>query len=167
VTIPERVPVGDPLHGYIIQVSGVQALAAEPFAQTEILAGGDFIIRYGLRYLGKLDVSIVPGLVVMDYGDMLTGEAAWEFLLTRSNLYPRSEVVGYRNNGQEDMVFIRSLDMAVQPQVLVYENAEATIPLASPVALISTDTAGLPERLVKSIAVYPSVDDWQTTTSNE
>jgi hypothetical protein len=160
--IPQRAPVGDPFHGYLIQAGAEQALAADSLLQAAVIAAGDFTVRYGLRFLGKLHISIVPGLVVMDYGDMLTGEEAWTFLMTRSNLYPRSEVVGYRNDGEEDIVFIRALDLAVPPEVLVYDSENAAGPIARPTALIASDTAHLPARLVKFLQVYPSVSTWQS-----
>ncbi len=165
--IPQRVPIGDSFHGHLIQVNAEQALALDSPLNASVIASGDFIVRYGLRFLGKLHVSIVPGLVVMDYGDMLTGGDAWTFLMTRSNLYPRSEVVGYRNDGEEEIVFIRSLDIAVPPEVLVYDSENATKPIAKPVALIASDTTRLPERLLKSLPVYTSIIDWQETTTHE
>lgn len=165
--IPERVPVGDVIRGSVIQVGAEQALVVDIPPQTEVIAAGDLVARYGLRFLGKLHASIVPGLVVMDYGDMLTGEDAWAFLMTRSNLYPRSEVVGYRNDGEEDMVFIRSLDMAVLPEVLIYESQNATKPVAKPVALIASDTSHLPERLLKFLPVYPSLLAWQEAVTHD
>lgn len=121
------------------------------------------MVRYGLRFLGKLHMAIVPELVALDYGDFLVGGEAWEFLLQRSNRYPRSEVIGHRNDGSDDMVFIRTLDMAVPPMVLVYENREAVIALASPTALIAPQTDGLPERLCQFLPVYPQLDAWQET----
>jgi hypothetical protein len=108
-------------------------------------------------------MAIVPELVALDYGDFLVGEDAWVFLIERSNRYPRSEVIGHRNDGSDDMVFIRTLDMAVPPMVLVYENRDATIPLASPTALITLQTDGLPERLCRFLPVYSKLEAWQET----
>lgn len=123
------------------------------------------MIRYGLRLLGKLHVSIVPGLVVLDRGEMMTGEEAWDFLLKNSNLYPRSEVFGYKNDGTDDSIFIRSLDMAVAPEVLVYSDESAVKPIAKPAALIAPDVSGLPERLLHYLPRYPSLAEWQAETT--
>ena len=65
------------------------------------------IVRYGVRFLGKPHLSVVPGLVAIDYGEMLIGEEAWIFLTKRSNLYPRAEVFGYRNDGHDDMITVK------------------------------------------------------------
>ncbi|MBL8153286.1 MAG: hypothetical protein JNM70_03805 [Anaerolineae bacterium] len=161
--IPDRQAVEDVFSGVLFRLQGHTALAVEAPSDCEVVASGSFVIRYGLRFLGKLHVAIVPELVALDYGDFLVGEDAWEFLLQRSNRYPRSEVIGHRNDGSDDMVFIRTLDMAVPPMVLVYENREATNPLASPTALIASQTDGLPERLCQFLPVYPQIDVWQET----
>jgi hypothetical protein len=160
-SIPERVPVSDAWSGLALQIGTVQVLSAFPQPDTTVIASGSLIIRYGLRFLGKLHQSIVPGLVVMDYGDMLTGEEAWEFLLKHSNLHPRAEVVGYRNDGNDDMVVLKLLDMAVNPEVLVYTDAAATKPIARPTAVIAPDTNKLPPRLVDYLPHYPTLHDWE------
>ncbi|HEX2905863.1 MAG TPA: hypothetical protein VHO69_03330 [Phototrophicaceae bacterium] len=158
--IPERTPICDPFTGVIVQIGAHQALALSPDPETETIASGAFVIRYGVRFLQRPGQSIVPGLVVLDYGDMLTGEEAWNFLWHRSNLHPRAEVVGHRSDGGEDMVFFKTLDLSLSPEVLVYTDAQTTIPLARPTALITTDTNGLPTRLLEYLPIYATVEDW-------
>lgn len=159
--IPQQNPVGDTFSGSIIQVNEAQALTVNDSAASHIIAAGTFVIRHGLRFLGKLHISILPGLLVLDYGEMMSGEEAWEFLLKRSNLYPRSEVVGYKNDGAEDMVFIRSLDMAVPPEVLAFADANSSKPIAKPTALIASESYGLADRLLHYLPRYPSLAAWQ------
>jgi hypothetical protein len=159
--IPERVPIGDAFNGLILQYGNHQVLALTEQSETTTIGNGSFTIRYGLRYLGKLHVSIVPGLVVLDYGDFLTGEEAWEFLIERSNLYPRSEVVGYRNDGGDEMIVIKALDLSVPPEVLVYADAVATNPIARPTALIDNSESTFPPRLLEFLPRFASVTDWQ------
>lgn len=159
--IPERAPIGDLFTGVILMLGDVTALAFAPVAGAEVIASGSFVVRYGLRYLGKLHLSVVPGLVALDYGDFLTGEAAWEFLLKQSNLYPRSEVIGYRNDGADEMIVIKLLDISVPPEVLVYADETATRPLARPTILIAPESAELPLRLTEYLPRYSSVDEWK------
>jgi hypothetical protein len=159
--IPEHAPVSDPFTGFVLGCGERQALSIQPEADAEILAQGSFVIRYGLRYLGKLHVSVVPGLVALDYGDFLTGEAAWDFLINGSNLYPRSEVLGYRNDGTDEMIVIKALDMSVPPEVLVYADADATLPIAKPAALIAPAEAQFPERLLEFLPRFSSLAEWQ------
>jgi hypothetical protein len=160
-TIPERMPIGDTADGFLLRLPGHTLFCTEHHPDAEVIASGSFTVRYGLRFLGKLYQSIVPGLVVMDYGDILTGEKAWHFLLKRSNLHPRAEVVGYRNDGSDDMCFLRVLDMAVPPEVLIYANASDIKPLAKPTALIAAHPGTLPERLTTYLPTYTSIADWQ------
>ncbi len=159
--IPEREPIGDVCTGAVIQVGDAQVLTTfEPTAE-QVIASGTFVVRYGLRFLGKLHISIVPGLVVLDRGEMITGQEAWDFLLKNSNLYPRSEVFGYKNDGADEMMLIRNLDMAIPPEVLVYADTNSTKPVAKPSALITTDTSGISERLLQYLPHYPSLAHWQ------
>ncbi len=160
-TIPAQNPIGDSFTGSIIQLDDAQALTTVELSEAPVLATGTFIVRYGLRFLGKLHISIVPGLIVLDRGEMMTGDEAWDFLLKHSNLFPRSEVIGYKNDGTDDMVLIRTLDMAVPPEVLVYADDQATKPIAKPTALIAPDTNGLSERLLSYLPRYASLADWQ------
>jgi hypothetical protein len=149
----------------VLQHGRAQFLALEPQMDTQTVAEGEFVIRYGIRYLGRGHLSIVPGLVVLDYGDMLTGDDAWNFLIKRSNLYPRSEVVGYRNDGADDMTFIRNLDLALPPQVLVYSDRTATVPLARPTALIADLRAPVPARLLDYLPRYESLAAWKAEST--
>ncbi len=155
--IPERVPVSDRFRGVIVQAGGAAALAVAAPPDAEVIASGEFTLQYGARFLGKPEQYIVPGLVVLDYGDMLTGEDAWNFLWHRSNLHPRAEVVGQRDDGREDIVFFRVLDLSLPPHVLVYDGAAL---VARVTALIARDTTGVPPRLLEFLPCYPTVEDW-------
>ncbi len=117
-------------------------------------------MRYGVQYLNKPHLSIVPGLLALDSGAMLTGEAAWRFLLERSNLYPRADVLGYRNDGEDAMVVVKALDLAAPVQVLVYADEGATTPLARVEALIAGEETKLPPRLLAHLRRYDSVETW-------
>ena len=124
--------MSDAWNGLVLQIGAAQVLSLVPQRDATVIAIGNCVIRYGLRFLGKLHQSIVPGLVVLDYGDFITGEEAWDFLLNHSNLHPRAEVVGYRSDGSDDMVTIKTLDMAVDPEVLVYADPSDAVPIARP-----------------------------------
>jgi hypothetical protein len=160
--IPERQPAGDPFSGSVVQTGDRQALLVTP-GQAPVFAAGPLILRYGIRFLGKPHLSIVPGLVVLDYGDMLTGEAAWDFLIRHSNRYPRAEVFGFRHDGRDDMMRVRDLDIALSPDVLAYTDAQQATPVARPSALIATagEAAALPERLVRVLSRFDTLEDWQ------
>ncbi len=99
----------------------------------------------------------------MDYGDMITGETAWDFLQKNSNLYPRSEVVGYRNDGKDEMMYVKHLDLVQPIEVLVFTNPTDTLPAARPSALIAPDdaVASIPPRLLQYLPRFKTLADWQ------
>ena len=144
----------DSFTGYILQHDNLHYLSTH-MHHTAPVDEGRFIIRYGVRYLGKAHRAIVPGLIVLDYGDMLTGEPAWDFLLNKSNLHPRAEVFGYRNDGVDDMIVIKHLDLTEPIMVLVYADDTATTPLYTVQAIIAPEDAQLPHRLQ---TVLPRID---------
>jgi hypothetical protein len=164
--IPERQPIGDLFHGVLSKFENVHTLSIAQLPETQLVVEGELVIRYGVRYLGKPNFSVVPGLIALDYGEMLTGENAWNFLLNRSNLYPRSDVLGYRNDGQDEMISIKYLDLALPVDVLAFENEQATLPLASISALIVTNGEvaqyDFPQRMIQYLPQFSSIADWQT-----
>ncbi|MDX2137430.1 MAG: hypothetical protein SF123_04995 [Chloroflexota bacterium] len=160
--IPERNPIADSFTGVVLRVGEDYLLATTALPGADVTASGTFVVRYGVRIHGKHWLSIVPGLVAVDYGTFYTGEEAWEFLLKHSNLYPRAEVFGYRENGQDEQMWVRQLDIALPPQPHLYTDAAATLPIASPVALIGT-TDGITARLLDYLPHYDTLADWQSS----
>jgi hypothetical protein len=160
---PARKPVGDSVSGAVVRIDAMPLLMLTPPADADIIASGDLIVRYGIRLLGKLHLSLVPDLLVLDYGDMLTGEDAWDFLLRRSHLHPRAEVFGYRNDGTDDMQLVRNLDLAAPLEVLVYTSADAAVPTARPIALIAPPDADLPQRLRTHLPHFTCIADWRSS----
>jgi hypothetical protein len=156
---PAREPIGDPFTGVVLGVGERRAIALAPQAGADTLASGTFVLRYAVEYLGKPHLAIVPDLIALDYGQMLTGEDAWDFLLKRSNLYPRADVFGYRNDGKDEMVTVKMLDLAQPITVLVY--ADAPTPIAQPTAAIAAPDADLPPRVRAYLPCYATLADWQ------
>lgn len=156
----ERIPIGDQFDGHILKLDDVTLLSAEPQPPAETLESGTFVVRYGIRYLGKPHLSVVPELVALDYGDMLSGEAAWEFLFRRSNLYPRADVIGYRNDGVDEMIVVKQLDLMQPVEVLVFGDEELIVPMASPAAYIGPAEAA-PARMLEYLPHYESLSDWR------
>ncbi|MAS33076.1 MAG: hypothetical protein CL610_03655 [Anaerolineaceae bacterium] len=159
--IPERRPIADHFRGTLLRADEAYLLALTPQADTETVTSGQLVVRYGIAYLGKPHLAIVPGLVALDYGDILTGEAAWEFLLHQSNLHPRADVVGYRNDGSDEMIAVKYLDLAQPIHVLVFPDTTASQPIGHVSALIAADTAGIAQRLLDYLPVFDSLEAWQ------
>ena len=164
-TIPERQPIGDTLDGMLLRLDATHILALAPLPDADVVASGTLTLRYAIRYLGKPHLSIVPGLLALDYGDILTGEEAWSFLLRRSNLHPRADVVGYRNDGQDDMIPVKWLDLAQPIDVLAYADASTTTPIARVDALIAPHDAVIAPRIREYLPCFPTPEDWQANRS--
>ncbi len=159
--IPQRKPVGDWFSGYLLKYATATLLSTTALGETETLAQGDLVVRYAVRYLEQPNLSIVPALVALDYGDILNGDEAWELINTQGNLYPRADVFGHRNDGKDDMIVLKKLDFAQAFDVLVLEDEHATNPIATANALIALPDAKLPERLREYLPPYPSLDAWK------
>lgn len=165
--IPERQPIRDEIEGFVVDINGIQAFMLEIADELDVIASGQFIVRYGVQFLGKPQLSIVPGLIALDYGEMLTGEEAWDFLWNRSNLHPRADVFGYRNDGEDDMIVIKWLDVDQSAHVLFYDTENATKPVASPQIMIASDDDGLPQRFTQHLPRYDSIAKWQAELEDE
>jgi hypothetical protein len=163
--IPPRAPIGDSFKGVLQKLDEAILLAEAPLAGAEMLHEGSLILRYGVVYLGKPHLSIVPALLALDYGAFKTGEEAWDFLLNKSNLFPRADVLGYGNDGADCQVFIKELDLMFPFHILAYSNAEANKPLAQVNAVISGNTETLPPRLLEYAPIYPTIEAWKKASS--
>ena len=158
-----RQTVEDPFHGHVLRLASVTLLSTLADSAAETLASGPLLLRYGLVCLETPHLCLVPELVVMEYGELLSGEAAWDFLLHHSNLHPRAEVLGHRDDGMEDQLRVSRLDLAQTPRVLVWpaESAGDATPLARPRAVIADKPDSLPGRLRQFLPLYPSLTDWR------
>ncbi|MGB7340967.1 MAG: hypothetical protein WBC91_18865 [Phototrophicaceae bacterium] len=159
--IPDRQPIGDCYTGIIMLVDGYYLLADSVISGYEATHEGDFIVRYGVVYLGKPHLSIVPDLMALDYGAFKTGDDAWDFLLNKSTLYPRADIFGYNNSGNDSQAFVRELDLMYPFDILVYADATQTAPLCKVDAIISNQPDGISNRLAEYANIFPSVDDWK------
>ena len=157
----DRQPIAERLEGVVTRLDESILLSSRKLPTGEELAQGDLVIRYGVTYLGKPQLSVVPDFVVADYGAMLYGEEAWTFLMDRGHLYPRADVCGMRNDGQQDMVALKQLDFDYPYDVFVYRDIADRLPLARLSALIVADRAKFPERLTKHLPTFPSLEHWR------
>lgn len=158
-----RQTVEDPFHGHVLRLADATLLSTSTESAAETLASGPLLLRYGLVCLETPQRCIVPELVVMEYGELLNGEAAWDFLLHHSNLHPRAEVLGHRDDGVEDQLRVSRLDLAQTPRVLVWPVAAADTarPVAVPLAVIADEADSLPQRLRQFLPLYPSHAHWR------
>jgi len=146
-----------------VQLDGVQLLTTLALPPGELLVTGTLLLRYGLVCLEQPQLGIVPELVVLEYGEKLHGEAAWDFLLHHSNLHPRAEVHGRRDDGVADQLRVSRLDLAQAPHTLVWpaSDADRPVPAARPRALIAADLDALPARPRRYLPCFPSFAAWR------
>lgn len=159
--IPERQPIGDTFTGFVIKAENHYLLADTAIDNYETTHIGTFVVRYGVVFLGKPHLSIVPALMALDYGEFMVGESAWDFLLNKSNLYPRADILGHRNDGEDAQVFVKQLDLMYPFDILVFANETATKPLCKVDAIISKNPDALAERLSTYVNSFPTITDWQ------
>lgn len=157
----QRQPIADRLTGVVTAIDGQALLSSFELADGAAIAQGELTIRYGITFLGKPQISIVPDLVVADYGELLIGEAAWAFLMESAHLYPRADVCGFRNDGEDDMVAVKQLDFDYPYDVFVYRRLEDEQPFAALSALIDADTTSYPERLLRRLPKFDSIVSWR------
>ncbi len=123
-------------------------------ANRQPVLAGSLIVRYALPMLEPASDAVIPGLFAAEKGGMLVGREAWDYIQRQFQMHPRADVVGLGLDGQQAQVFLRELDFGVPVRVLVYDSAEATIPVAEVKALvIGQDAPVLPELLAKYLPV--------------
>ena len=159
--VPHRQPIAERVTAVVTRVDDMALLSSSSLPAGDEIAQGDLIVRYGITYLGKPHLSIVPDLVVADYGELLYGEAAWQFLMNLGHLYPRADVCGLRNDGQEEMLVLKQLDIDHPYDVFAYKEATDRQPFAQLSALIATDHTEFPDRLVKHLPKFGSLEKWR------
>jgi len=160
--MPQRQPISEQVAGVVTDVGGRALLSASALDEGDIIAGGELTLRYGITYLGKPHLSIVPDLVVADYGELLKGEAAWEFLMQSAHLYPRADVCGFRNDGADEMSALKLLDFDYPYDVFVYREIQSHQPLAKLAGLIAAEGESFPERLLRHLPRFDSLSAWRT-----
>lgn len=159
--IPERQPIGDSITGFIVSVGEHYLLADSAIDGYDTVHQGDFMLRYGIVYLGKPHLSVVPALLALDYGQFMTGEEAWDFILNKSNLYPRADVIGHNKSGEDTQAFLKELDLMYPFDLLIYADDDATTPLCKVDALITPTPDSLSERISTYANVFPAIKDWK------
>lgn len=160
-SLPERQPISERVSAVVTRYEDSSLLSPDSLEAGEELAQGDLILRYGITYLGKPQLSIVPDLVVADYGEMLVGEAMWQFLMKSAHLYPRADACGLSKDGHEEMVLLKQLDFDYPYDVFVYRKDGDRRPLTRLSALIASGHTLFPQRLIAHLPRFDSLSAWR------
>lgn len=157
----QRQPIAERVFGVVTELDGQALLSPAELPEGNMIARGELTLRYGITFLGKPHLSIVPNLVVADYGELLNGEEAWDFLMTSAHLYPRADVCGFLNDGSDEMVAMKHLDFDYPFDVFVYRDIQDDRPLAALSALIAGGPPSYPERLLGRLPRFVSLSAWR------
>ncbi|XWX05315.1 hypothetical protein VZO05_07080 [Aggregatilineales bacterium SYSU G02658] len=163
--LPPRQPVQDIVSGVVLRAFDRLFLASEPTPDAEVIASGSVAVRYGIVYLGRAYHAIMPELVALDTGGGFAGEEAWNFLFEQSNLFPRADVIGFREDGQEDMVTVKSLDLMYPVRAFAFHPADAPVNLGQLSALLGAVPAEWPARLTDALDAYPDLATYKAQHS--
>ncbi|MBX3061500.1 MAG: hypothetical protein KF726_00900 [Anaerolineae bacterium] len=114
---------------------------------------GPLVLRYGISLLSPNTQAIIPGLFVSEKGVALVGREAWDFILERFQLYPRSDIIGIKAFGGAPLqVFLRELDFGTPVRIFAYESLDTSLlPAEISRVILGEDTriSELPELLVR------------------
>ncbi len=157
----QRQPIAERVSGIVTDLDGHALLSPVELPAGVVIARGELILRYGITLLGKPHMSIVPNLVVADYGELLNGEEAWDFLMTSAHLYPRADVCGFLNDGSDEMVALKHLDFDYPFDIFVYREVQDDQPLAALSALIADAPPSYPDRLLRRLPRFDSLSAWR------
>ncbi len=158
---PEREPISERVSAVVTRIGADTLLSHRRLEAGDVLTQGELTLRYGITYLGKPQLSIVPDLVVADYGEMLAGEAMWQFLMQSAHLYPRADACGWDRDGNEDLVALKQLDFDHPYDVFAYRERKDRIPLARLTAVIASEQTQFPQRLLAQLPRFDSLDVWR------
>lgn len=157
----QRLPISDSVRGWLTRLDDRWLLSDHALVGGSVAAQGELTVRYGIRILGKPQLTIVPDLVVADRGEMLIGEAAWRFIIERGHLFPRADVCGRFADGADEMLFLKQLDLALPFAVYAYDAAANVKPLARIDALIAHAASAFPGRLLEHLPHFRRLADWR------
>jgi hypothetical protein len=153
--IPTPELIGDTLAGCLIRsADGLILILGDlpPGIPPERIMrpAGSLTVRYAIAYLQR-EAAIVPGLFASDLGDILVGREAWDFTMDQTNLYPRADILGLRDDGRDDQVTLKNLDLGRPITVLVYATPEDRLPLGRLAAFWAPVEAEVPDLLAKHL----------------
>lgn len=113
---------------------------------------GLFVLRFCIPLLYESHLALNPAYLLGERGGELYGWKAWDFARTRYELYPRSELTGLRTDGVEDVLFLKTLDVAASVRIFAYPSAAAMMPLIQVSSLVVKDESiELSARLLKCL----------------
>jgi hypothetical protein len=137
--------------GILWRRDGILALSVAPMqppTDAEIVMEGDITLRYGIEVLQTPHI-LIPGYFETENGAIKTGRAAWDFIWSKFQLYPRADVIGLRTDGKDAQLLMRNLDFGEGAKVLAYSSEAASVAVGLIQKLNAPADAVLPELLAQ------------------
>ncbi len=116
----------------------------------KLRTSGLIVLRFCIPLLYESHLALNPAYLLGERGGELYGWKAWDFTFKRYEMYPRSELTGLRTDGVEDVLFLKTLDIAAPVRIFAYPSVAARVPLSCVTKLVVKDElVELPERLLE------------------
>jgi hypothetical protein len=149
--------------GTVVPFAGRHVLVFGPEAQAfgEPAIGPPVYVRPGYWLWGANDY-LLPAEAIDDIGQRFQGPAAYEWIETRGDAFPRADVIGSRPSGRPESVFVKELDLAVlalfaggqQPPVVKLDLALEALAVPDGLALSPVPLPPVLELYERAIPCY-------------
>lgn len=147
---------------YYFQLDTLNFIASGEGAKLLAVSGfSPVLIRYAFPIYGTHS-PFFPAMAADDRGAVYRGLEAFDWIVERGLLYPRSDVMGLRADGSEDQKFLKELDLGL-PALAYVSPAESAFPshlLAAAIEVVSqseyaiTPGGDFPTRLSTIVPVF-------------
>ncbi|GAB1422548.1 hypothetical protein MASR2M15_27820 [Anaerolineales bacterium] len=159
--IPPRKAIEEYVDAKLYQIEDQVLLSSILYDEYKPIYAGSIILRFGIPLRGKAHLSIIPEIVALEYGAFFTGFDAWEFIYNSSNLHPRADVVGHLNDGSDDMIPLKHLELEGPVHVLAYAKDKEWRPISQIDAYIVHQPDEFPPLVMHYAKGYTSLEAWK------
>ncbi len=150
---------------HFFQLNGLNYLArGDGAADLAALTESHFtpvFARYAFLQINTLR-PFFPTMAADDRGSLYRGLDAFDWIAESGMLFPRSDAMGLWNDGSEDQLFLKELDLAVPPLIYISPSADqfpgvrlaAAVEIVSDAAFAIAPGGGFPHRIAASVSTF-------------
>ncbi|MCA9932275.1 MAG: hypothetical protein H6662_03115 [Ardenticatenaceae bacterium] len=113
------------IHGKLLQENGRTTLLLlndKPEAETAV----SLYVRFAFVTLGR-EEHIFPAFIMDDWGKEIRGRKLYEWVAEFGEQFPRGEIFGFEQTGEETQCFVRALELYARLPVYVYCERRAPV----------------------------------------
>jgi len=118
-------PVSLHIHGKLLDEDGRSALLLlnnKPETETAV----SLYLRFAFVTMGR-EEHIFPAFILDDWGKEIRGSKLYEWAAEFGEQFPRGEIFGFEQNGEETQCFMRALELYARLPVYVYSDRRAPL----------------------------------------